>query len=365
MSKSEMSHRERMLAALEFQQTDRLPFWPKLDKAYLARYGKQLGAKTVADAHCIFDTDRPLQTPGGYELIFTPGTRKEINQTQTQRTISYHVGRYKLIEKHSWDAPSCSWISVLYPIASVEDIRAMTEFYLNCDVVPSAEAIAACHNRKSDFPDAIWYWNIGQSPLMNFVEWMAGVENAHYLLADYNKEAEALFEAYQQYLLKITRFAAEYIDVDIFYFIENTSTTLISPGQYEAYCVGHILQYGKILNAAGKRLGLHMCGHLKALLPTLAKSPAAVFEAFTSAPVGNTSLKEGRDALPNKCLIGGTNAVTWLKPANEIIKEIEENLACMENHRGLILSSGGVMPPSCEPETVMEVARWIRNYPIR
>ena len=37
--------------------------------------------------------------------------------------------------------------------------------------------------------EALHAAGIGESPLMQFVEWLAGVENAHYLLADHPEDA--------------------------------------------------------------------------------------------------------------------------------------------------------------------------------
>ena len=112
-------------------------------------------------------------------------------------------------------------------------------------------------------------------------------------------------------------------------------------------------------------MALHMCGHLKNLLPDLAVLPAMAFEAFTSPPVGNTRLRDGRAMCPDKCLIGGTNATLWLKRANVIVAEIEQELDALPHHRGIIVTSGGVMPPLCSPETIREVCEWVKTYPVR
>jgi hypothetical protein len=108
-----------------------------------------------------------------------------------------------------------------------------------------------------------------------------------------------------------------------------------------------------------------MCGHLKALLPDLETLPVAGFEAFTSPAVGNTTLADGRVACPGKCLIGGTNAALWLRPAKQIIAALERDLDALPHHRGLLPSSAGMMPPAAAPEAVRQVAEWIHRYPAR
>ena len=53
----EMTPRERWLAALRSQPVDRLPFWPKIDPAYLHRNGASIGAETVGDVHRFVGSD--------------------------------------------------------------------------------------------------------------------------------------------------------------------------------------------------------------------------------------------------------------------------------------------------------------------
>jgi hypothetical protein len=108
-----------------------------------------------------------------------------------------------------------------------------------------------------------------------------------------------------------------------------------------------------------------MCGHLKALLPQLARIPAQAFEAFTSPTLGNTTLLDGRRACPNTCLIGGTNAMLWTEPAERIVARIEADLDVLPHHRGIVVTSAGVMPPRCKPETIREVCRRVKAYPAR
>ena len=116
---------------------------------------------------------------------------------------------------------------------------------------------------------------------------------------------------------------------------------------------------------AGRLFMCHMCGQLKALLPDLALLPLVGYEAFTSPPIGNTTLLDGRTACRDKCLIGGTNAGLWTGTVEEIIAEIERDLDALPHHRGLIISSAGVMPPGCPPETIKAVSDWLKKYKVQ
>jgi hypothetical protein len=89
-----------------------------------------------------------------------------------------------------------------------------------------------------------------------------------------------------------------------------------------------------------------MCGKLDALLELIDTLPADANEAFTSPPVGDTTLTAGRTRMTSKCLIGGTNAALWLRQAEEIIAEVAADVAACPDRRGIFLASAGVLPPA-------------------
>ncbi|MCK4418647.1 hypothetical protein KAV79_02465 [Candidatus Aerophobetes bacterium] len=384
-----MTSKECWLAALQLQPVDRLPFWPKLDKAY---------PRAQVSPFCKMELNAIHDWIGSDKHIGIPDCTREIRKTtsleiEQQSHLSCRksidpfycmvkddnalkdgdvqiiifrtrYGSAKLVKK--FDLDSQSWHPVEFPVKNLDDIKVMAEWFSDCSVElerRQLEEARACVEAIGS--QAVTATSIGRSPFMLWVEWLAGVMNAHYLLADYRNEVEALFEVIHRNLLKKTEILCEYNPCDILYFVEDTSTTLISPAQYRQYCYRYIQEYGLLARNTDRLLALHMCGHLKALLPDLARLPVAGFEAFTSPPVGNTTLLDGRTACPDKCLIGGTNAMLWTRSAGEIIAKIEEDLDVLPHHRGLVVTSAGIMPSLCRPETIRRVCQWMRRYKAR
>ena len=97
----------------------------------------------------------------------------------------------------------------------------------------------------------------------------------------------------------------------------------------------------------------------------LANIPADGFEAFTAPPLGSTTLLDGRTFCPDKALVGGTHAMLWTRSPNEIIEAIERDLDALPHHRGLVITSAGVMTPLCSPESIRKVCEWVKQYPVR
>ena len=360
-----MSPKERWLAAIAMKPLDRLPFWPKLDAAYPRAQDAPFSGMGIAAIHDWVGSDKHVATPACVKEVRKRTSVKTVTQGDTRTTV-YRTpyGEMEMITK--FDVSSQSWHPVAFPVRTPEDIRQMTDFYSDITVELDESALERAEAQvKTIGDDAVTCCNIGKSPLMHWVEFLAGVESAHYLLHDCEADVTALFQAMHRVILEKTEIIAAHSPADILYMVENTSTTLVSPAQYRRYCFGHIRDYGEITRRAGRMLVLHMCGHLKDLLGDLSALPAEAFEAFTSPTLGNTTLLDGRTGCPDKCLIGGTNAVLWTRPAEEIIARIEKDLDALPHHRGVVVTSAGVMPPLCKPETIRTVCDWVREYPVR
>jgi len=361
-----MTSRERWHAALRMQPVDRLPFWPKIfDKSYTQAQADPYREMTIPALYAYIGCDphvpvaactREGRTKTSVESVTTEGVR-----------VTTYIAPSGVLEAvDHFDADSGSWHPVIFPVKRREDIAVMTEIYADCRLELDPEKLEA--NRRTiawiGAGGSTWA-GIGRSPLMNWLEFVAGIEGGQYLLADYPEEVERLFEAMHRVLVRSAELLTEHSPVDALYMIEDTSTTYVSPKQYLRYCKPQISEYGEIVRSAGRPMMLHMCGHLMGLLPTLAAMPADGFEAFTSPPVGNTTLLDGRAACPDKTLIGGTNATLWLQPADSIIAQIGADLNALPHHRGVVISSAGMMPPACHPETIKQVSDWVHAYPAR
>ena len=358
-----MTVKERWLAALHLQPVDRLPFWPKLRGSYQPAQEVPFQDMKLREIHDWIGSDRLERIPAcATHRRQRTSVRRE--ESDNVRTFVYETPNGCMEQVRQFDAGSRSWPPVAFPIKKADDIGLMTEIFedvrveLNREVLERAQQAYRQHG-----DDAFVAHSIGESPLMTFVEWLAGVKNAHLLLLDYEEEVEALFDAMHRVLVETAAILAEFDPGDALWMTENTSTTLISPGQFRHYCMQHLREYAEICRSFGKPLFLHMCGHLKALLPDLETLPVHGFEAFTTPSLGNTTLLDGRTACPTKCLVGGTNAVLWTKPAGEIIETLERDLDVLPHHRGIVVTSAGVMPPLASPETIREVCEWVKQYP--
>lgn len=363
---NELTSRARWLAAMHGQPVDRLPFWPKIFASYLAVHRTD-SLHSLEALHTYIGSDRHEGIADCLREVRENTSLAEVMlPDQRARKLVYRTP-YSDLEQHElWDETTQSWHPVKHPVETLDDIRVMTAFYRDSRWEVDREALELARAGKAALGEtAVSVGGIGSSPFMQWIETLAGIENAHLLLADYPEAVGELLEAIHVPLLQRAELLAVHHPADIFYLMENTSTTLLSPDQYRRYNQPHLHAYAACLRAYDRSCVLHMCGKLLHLLPDLATIPAAAFEAFTSPPLGDTTLAAGRRACPTTCLIGGTNAVLWLRPAHEIIAELERHLTELPHHRSLVITSAGIMPPATTPDTIRTVCEWVKGYAAR
>ncbi len=361
--------KKRWQNALRNEAVDRLPFWPKLSGSYLHAWKAVHPGYSLEDYHRFIGSDIHIFLREG---LNDKRSRTEVRKDWSEsdklddQTTVFESPSGTTEQFYRYDAGSDSLHPVVFPVRDRKSIRIMTEIYQDAEPSFDAEVLEDIRDQYKSLGDSVLTAvSIGESPLMHFIEHLAGVAEAHYLLLDYPEEVNELFDAMHGYLLLRAKLLAEQHPADLLYMIENTSTTLISPDQYDEYCLKHIREYEAVVKSYNRDFCLHMCGKLKDLLPALSKLQADAFEAFTAPPVGDTALLDGRSACPDTCLVGGTSAVTWTKSAAEIIEEIEKSLDELPHHRGIVLTSAGVMPPLCPPETIKEVCDFVKAYPAK
>ncbi|MCM8817649.1 MAG: hypothetical protein NC913_09125 [Candidatus Omnitrophica bacterium] len=360
-----MTPKQRWIAALKMETVDRLPFWPKINNSYINYQSGSFKNMSIEQFHNWIGSDRHQ----GLTFFIKEKRNTSFLEEKKQdsiRKIIYGTKYGNLTATMKFDPSSQAWHPIEFPVKNKDDIKIMAHWFSDCVLEIDREKLQEAKAQYKEIGNnAVTVHTIGTSAMMVWVQHLAGIENCHYFLADYTSLVEELFDVMNKKLLKTAQILAEQSPADFFYLVENTSTTLISPSQCQKYCFPVISECAKILANKKKLLVLHMCGYLKGLLPILSKLAVSGFEAFTSPPVGNTTLIDGRSSCPDKCLIGGTNAVLWTKSAEEIIHQIENDLEQLPHHRGIVITSAGVMPPVCKPETIKKVCQWVKEYKIK
>jgi hypothetical protein len=118
-------------------------------------------------------------------------------------------------------------------VKTAADIDVMTEFYADERVEFDPAQVEKAQAVLRDVGEsAVTATGIGISPLMEWIQHLAGIENGHYLLADHRDKVEALFAQMHRVIRRRSEIVADKCPLQVVYSTENTSTTLISPDMF-------------------------------------------------------------------------------------------------------------------------------------
>jgi len=363
----EMTSRQRLLAAYRREPVDRLPFWAKVTNGTWRRSQpdriRKLSDRDLLDyihADGIFHAPRCARATS---------PRAEVAETidGNVRTRVTHTPDGDLVERWTQDPTTGSWHPTEFPVKTREDLRRFRWLCEQRIEPPDDDEAARARQRVEEIGQrGISKTGWGTSPLMHLVEHVIGPAGTMYFLADYPDEMDELIAQMHEANQELVRAVAERTPADLVVSVENTSTSLISPGQFERYCRRHLCDYGRIIERAGKMHELHMCGLLYDLLERIDTIPAASIEAFTAPPLANTRLADGKARCPGKTFVGGTCVnVWWRHTPGEIRRYVRGELDACPDHWGIVLTTAGVAPPACSAETFRAVGQWIPSVPLR
>jgi uroporphyrinogen-III decarboxylase len=130
--------------------------------------------------------------------------------------------------------------------------------------------------------------HIGPTAVQHLIQMEAGVDGFAYLCADHPKEMNEITEFLHERDLERVRIAAE-TPAEVLIQVENTSTLMISPAMYRRWSQRHVADFCRVAHEQGKVAMVHMCGHVKDLLPDIAATGLDGVDCLTPPPTGNTT----------------------------------------------------------------------------
>ncbi len=367
MSQSEMTSRQRLLAAMAREPVDRFPVWLKMDSAAW-RQSQPDPYRTMGGKELLTGCGCDLFTGAGVTIRpTTPHSTETINETDDDIETVFTTPDGPLRQVWARHHATRTYHPVVYPVKNVDDLKRLRWLYQDktwqVEEASIAKARADQDAVEAD-QSAATVDGIGPTPLLLVMQELAGPETTVYLLQDEPELMEEVFELIQADQLALLDAQLATTPADTIWMTENTSTTLINPEMFRRWCMPHLQAYGERIVAAGKIGVHHMCGFLGALLEMIDELPSQVNEAFTTPTMGDTTLADGRARMPSKSLIGGTNAALWLRPTEEIVATVAADLAACVDRRGIILTSAGVLPAQVSYEKAAAVVAAFKQLPV-
>ncbi|MCP4751456.1 MAG: hypothetical protein GY866_11220 [Proteobacteria bacterium] len=368
-----MSARERIMAALNRQPVDRIPFVPLIDVYTLMDMPPEIVAQDLVGQSYhqgIIVASKALECD--LMIRHVPNVKPADNFAPHLQTLGSFVSPVevktdfkddRLIETLTTPIGSLTGIwrftdragGIPHPIKrAVTNSEELEIFqyvvdHLNPEhPVPDDDVFLKIDDQVGQ--DGIATVSVSNSPFMYLIEMASGLDNTYYLLQDHRDEVEAILDKLHASLKRYVEvIAAGPAKVVIQY--ENTSSTLLSPDIFRRYCLPYLNEYADILKSAGKIFLIHMCGLLQAFVDDMAGARFAGIADITPEPTGNLPLDEAAARLPGKLVLGGIDPITFIDRDTEAVeREISGLIERIKPYPGVLLGSADTTPRGTPPE---------------
>ena len=206
-----------------------------------------------------------------------------------------------------------------YFLETAEDYRVMIYIARHTRYEP---AFAAFHTQEVILPAyMVPVTRIGRTPLQTILVDYAGLANFSLHLVEYPDEMQELYEALRVNFHRIVEIAAEgpghYLNV-----IENFTADTLGPRRYKQFLLPVYEETFNTLHQAGKIVGCHYDGKIKAVKDLVASSPIDLIESLTPPPEGDMTLAEARAAWPDKLFWANINLGCYELAPDELKQEM-------------------------------------------
>lgn len=301
-----MNGRERLRRLLGRKKADRLSWTPLVDNHSLNIFPEALRGNGGIDFYKHLGCDifllnsfgvqkAPLVSP---RLVWDERVRVDSVADGPRRTVKWETPWGVLTGLYEKGHP------LKYPVDSIEAVRIFRQLWETARYEGADDTASVREVDRLIGDDGVFTRFWGPSAIPRLLEMNMGAEHFYYLMADYPEEMDGLIRTMHGQDLKAFDLLADgpWESVTL---VENTSTYYISPAIYRDYNMPHQRDFVERIRRAGKPAILHMCGHVRNLLPLIKETACDGIHALTPPPTGDCPWEAALDALGENTVIFG------------------------------------------------------------
>lgn len=313
---------------------------------------------TLMDFYRRFDLGAHFHIYHWLQPHYVSGVESETLTTDTESIHRFHTPK-GMIQKRMLLASDGSWSPHEFYIKKVEDLDIL-------QYVVESQTFSINTRLIKDTLDGVGQQGqadivLPRSPFGKLVHEYVGFENTVYYLFD-NKERIFDFLAVQRERdLEVVRLAAETV-AKLVIISDHADETLVSPPQYEHYCIPFYQEATAILHRAGKYVSTHLDGNFKGFFGLLDKTGFDYLDGCTPSPMFNYTPAELAEAMPPYmtafCGIPATLFCQRLQD-EELIRAAQEIIDALRGR--LFLNVGDILPANGDIQQVLKIAEYVAN----
>lgn len=356
----ELTPKERILRSIRGEEVDRTAWSPFL--AYWWGTNAKTGDfKSELDCLEACGSDPLLRGYGSAWSVDYKGTEHSGRWDGEDYIETYSTPVGKLEMKRKYSKTGNTTFLYDHPVKNAEDLKTLAWMFEHAEISANGDA-DRLHREIGERALILPLVGAGcKTCFQTLVETWVGTVNLAYLIEDEPDEIDYCLAAMRSVSDLTAKFAAE-TECEAFIFWEDSSTTNISPSMFEKYTSPEITAWGNVLHANGKMLVHHACGHLKAILPLMAKNPIDVIESISPPPTGNIDIDDAFDLLPeNVGLIGGIEPVFFENCTYEELEKRVYDLLETRKGRRYVLANSDSCPPGVDYDKFVFVSELVKK----
>ena len=386
-----------MLAAMRGEATDRIPWAPRMDLAYIAWRARNevpkrfVGMNTAQIAEELDVACHAVR--GDYTLARAPedlalrglgmdnhpdyACRIEVRDLKVEfhhedgcfdTTIHAPAGpvtmRLRMTREMSADGISLPFVEK-YPISSPADFEAVAQVFEHLEVIPTPRAYQTFHDRIGDQGVAVPNGPLGATPMHLLLHDVMAMEEFFVLYME-DREAMRALAARMQPFYDAMLDASLASSAECVFWGANYDHDTTWPPFFEAEILPGLQGVAKRCHDAGKLLMTHTDGETRQLMPLIPRCGFDVGESVCTKPMTSCSLKEFREGYgPDVTVFGGIPCVVLMDQVTDqasFESYMDEMFAELGSGRRLILGVSDNVPPEVNLDRLEQVKKWIDAF---
>jgi len=349
IKEKDMTERERALAAIRGETSDRVPWIPRLDFWYRAALRKgtmpqewrgltveeiaiRLGAGIYAT-----NPDYTTDVTGGidrglglmhvstltYDFEFD-GIERRISKQQTKNrteTVVEYITPLGIVRTaflftdEMLDAgASTAWVSEP-PIRKVEDFEAVGYLFEHIKVKPQMDGYLALRRKVGEHGIAIAATLGSAGPMHHIMKQLMFPEHFYYAMADYPEKIFRLAEQMSPFFEAIQQTAID-SPAEVVYIGGNYDDSLTPPPMFRKHILPFLKEHANRLHARGKYLLTHTDGENRRLISLFLEAGFDVADSVCPYPMTQVKLEDIHAAFADRITIWGGIPATQLCPGS-------------------------------------------------
>jgi len=227
---------------------------------------------------------------------------------------------------------------VEHMVKGPEDLPVLAAIFEDAEATLDEGAMEAIGTRRELIgDDGMLMCFLDGTPLGMMYRVFSGVETLAHLYVDARQALTDLFSVMEEHYQTTFGLACR-SEADALVGMDDTSTTVISPTMFGEFNLDCTDARADICHAEEKLYFHHSCGLIRDLLPLYRETRMDAVHAFTTPPIGDVSIAQGRELLGDRItVIAGVAPLADVHSDPETVREGVEALLAVDPRDHLIL----------------------------